>query len=62
MLKSWFKTFDPNLVPSASFSYKRKANKGEVDLIQNKKTESTERRKTSFPKEKVENTDIHKPV
>ena len=37
--------------------------------IQNKKlknkkknTRSTERRKTSFPKEYVENADLHKPV
>ena len=27
-----------------------------------KKTESTDRRKTSFPKEIVENPDLHKPV
>ena len=27
-----------------------------------KNTESTERRKTSFPKETVENADLHKPV
>ena len=27
-----------------------------------KNTESTERRKTSFPKEVVENADLHKPL
>ena len=27
-----------------------------------KNTESTERQKTSFPKETVENADLHKPV
>ena len=27
-----------------------------------KKTESTERQKDSFPKESVENTDLYKPV
>ena len=32
------------------------------DLKQNKKTESTERRKISFPKEIVENADLQKPV
>ena len=36
-------------------------------LVQNircktKNTESTEKRKTSFPKELVENADLHKPV
>ena len=32
-------------------------------LIQNRKTqESTERRKTSFPKEIVKNGDLHKPA
>ena len=32
------------------------------NLTQRKITESTERRKTSFRKEIVENADLHKPV
>ena len=31
-------------------------------LLKTKNTESTERRKTSFPKEWVENTGLYKPV